>query len=69
MTTSMEVVPEQGQLTTNEMAAVEEEKKSLGNALNESAEIRQAVSEFVGNDPKFTAGIIRKWLKEKAPPA
>jgi flagellar M-ring protein FliF len=67
MTTSLEVVPEHGQLTTTEMAAVEEEKKSLGNALNESAEIRQAVSEFVGNDPKFTAGIIRKWLKDKNP--
>lgn len=68
MTTSMEVVPDtQGQLTTTEMAAVEEEKKSLGQAFNEAAEIRQAVTEFVGNDPKFTAGVIRKWLKDKTP--
>ena len=44
MTTSLEVVTEHGQLTTTEMAAVEEEKKSLGNVLNESAEIRQAVA-------------------------
>ena len=70
MTTSLEVVPDsQGQLTTSEMAAVQEEKKSLGEALNEAAEIRQAVTEFVGNDPKFTAGIIRKWLKDKTPPS
>ncbi|GJL79638.1 MAG: flagellar M-ring protein [Nitrospinaceae bacterium] len=69
MTTSLEVVPDaQGQLTTNEMAAIEEEKKSLGDALNEAAEIRQAVTEFVSNDPKFTAGVIRKWLKDKGPP-
>ncbi len=69
MTTSLEVVPdEQGQLTT-EMDAVEEEKKRLGEANAEAAEIRQAVSEFVAHDPKFTAGIVRKWLKDKSVPS
>lgn len=69
MTTSLEVVPDtQGQLTTTEMAAIQDEKKSLGEALNEAAEIRKAVGEFASNDPKFTASIIRKWLKDKAPP-
>ena len=71
MTTSLEVVPEaQGQLTTTELDAIQEEKKSLGGAINaEAAQTRQAVSEFVENDPKFTAGIIRKWLKDKTPPS
>ena len=68
MTTSLEVVTDsQGQLTTTEMAAIQEEKKSLGIAVNEATQIREAVNEFVGNDPKFTAGIIRKWLKDKGP--
>jgi flagellar M-ring protein FliF len=71
MTTSLEVVPEaQGQLTTTEMDAIHEEKKSLGGAIsNEAAEIRQAVTEFADNDPKFTAGVIRKWLRDKSPPS
>jgi flagellar biosynthesis/type III secretory pathway M-ring protein FliF/YscJ len=69
MTTSLEVVPEaQGQLTSSEMDAIQEEKKSLGAAVdNEAAEIRKAVVEFADNDPKFTAGIVRKWLREKTP--
>jgi len=69
MTTSLEVVPDtQTQLSTAEMSAVDEEKKRLGEATQENAEIRQAVSEFVANDPKFTASIIRKWLKDKPAP-
>lgn len=71
MTTSLEVVPEtQGQLTTTEMDAIQEEKKSLGAAIDsEATQIRKAVTEFADNDPKFTAGIIRKWLKDKSPPS
>ncbi len=68
MTTSMEVVPDpQAQLTAAEMDAIEEEKKRLGEVANESAQIKQAVSEFVANDPKFTAGVIRKWMRDKGP--
>jgi flagellar M-ring protein FliF len=69
MTTSLEVVPEaQGQLTATEMDAIQDEKKSLGVAVDsEMVQIRQAVTEFADNDPKFTAGIIRKWLKDKTP--
>ena len=65
----MEVVPEaQSQLTTSERDAVQDEKKSLGTAMdNETAQIREAVLEFADSDPKFTAGIIRKWLKDKNP--
>ena len=69
MTTSLEVVPEaQGQLTSSEMDAIQDEKKTLGvNADSEMVEVRKAVTEFADNDPKFTAGIVRKWLKEKTP--
>jgi flagellar M-ring protein FliF len=69
MTTSLEVVPEaQGQLTNSEMDAIQDEKKTLGvNADSEMVEVRKAVTEFANNDPKFTAGIVRKWLKEKTP--
>ena len=71
MTTSMEVVPEaQGQLTASDMDAIQDEKKSLGAAMDqETAQIREAVLEFANSDPKFTAGIIRKWLKDKNPPS
>ena len=71
MTTSLEVVPEaQGQLTSTEMNAIQEEKKTLGGTIDsEATQIRQAVAEFADNDPKFTAGIVRKWLKDKSPPS
>ncbi|MFQ5449537.1 MAG: flagellar basal-body MS-ring/collar protein FliF [Nitrospinaceae bacterium] len=69
MTTSMEVVPDtQAQLTSSERDEIQEEKKRLQEAGAESAEIRKAVTEFANNDPKFTAGIIRKWMREKGAP-
>jgi flagellar biosynthesis/type III secretory pathway M-ring protein FliF/YscJ len=33
----------------------------------ESANIRNLVEEFVNKDPKYTAGVIRKWMQEKEP--
>lgn len=68
MTTSMEVVPESTeQLSTAEMDAVEEEKRRLGEVGAEMAEIRQLVNDFASSDPKYTAGIVRRWMKEKGP--
>ena len=68
MTTSMEVVPESAeQLTTSEMNAVEEEKRRLGEVGAEMTEIRQLVNDFAASDPKYTAGIVRKWMKDKGP--
>ena len=31
--------------------------------------IRKSVEEFVNKDPKYTAGVIRKWMREKEPVA
>ncbi len=68
MTTSVEVVPEaQGALTSAELEAIEDEKKRLGDMGAEAAEIRKSVGEFVEKDPKYTAGIVRKWMREKGP--
>ncbi|QPJ65181.1 MAG: flagellar M-ring protein FliF [Candidatus Nitrohelix vancouverensis] len=66
LTTTVEVVPEQQELTDHEMVALDEEKKRIGQLANETARLRETVGEFVAADPKFTAGIIRKWMKEKA---
>ncbi len=69
MTTSVEVVPEMEQLGTADIDAVDEEKRRLNEMASEAAHIRESVSEFVGNDPKYTAGVIRKWMREKDPTA
>ncbi|PIQ97927.1 MAG: flagellar M-ring protein FliF [Nitrospinae bacterium CG11_big_fil_rev_8_21_14_0_20_56_8] len=66
MTTSVEVVTEgPAELTSAEFEAMEEEKKRIGQIAGEAAQMRERVSEFVGSDPKFTASIIRKWLRDK----
>ncbi len=65
MTTSMEVVPQAAQLTADEMEAIEEEKKRLGDVGAEAAEVRKSVSEFVTGDPKYTAGVIRRWMRDR----
>jgi len=28
--------------------------------------MRKSVTEFIEKDPKYTAGVVRKWLREKA---
>ncbi|KMP10597.1 flagellar M-ring protein FliF [Candidatus Nitromaritima sp. SCGC AAA799-A02] len=68
MTTSVEVLPDaQAALTAAEMEAIEDEKKRLGDMGAEAAEVRKSVAEFVDKDPKYTAGIVRKWMREKTP--
>jgi len=68
MTTSVEVTPKvQGAPTSAELEAIEDEKKRLGDMGAEAAEIRKSVGEFVEKDPKYTAGIVRKWMREKGP--
>ena len=64
---TVEVVPEVGQLGTAEFDAADEEKRRLTEMASESANIRDSVAEFVSNDPKYTASVIRKWMREKEP--
>ena len=69
MTTTVEVVPEAGELGAAEVDEMEEEKRRLTETASEATHIREAVADFVANDPKFTAGVIRKWMREKNPTA
>jgi len=69
MTTSVEVIPDTDQLGAADIDAVDEEKRRLNEMASEAAHIRESVAEFVGNDPKYTAGVIRKWMREKDPAA
>ena len=46
--------------------AEEEEMKRLEETLLNSAEMRKSVTAFIEKDPKYTAGVVRKWLREKA---
>ena len=46
--------------------AEEKEMKRLEETLLNSAEMRKSVNEFIEKDPKYTAGVVRKWLREKA---
>jgi len=64
MTMSVEVVPETDQLTEG-VDAEEEERLRLNAIANDPNVIRKAVEEFVNKDPKYTAGVIRKWMREK----
>ncbi|PIR00525.1 MAG: flagellar M-ring protein FliF [Nitrospinae bacterium CG11_big_fil_rev_8_21_14_0_20_45_15] len=64
VTTSVEVVDEVEMVSPEELA-LEEEKMRIGQIAGETAKMREAVAEFVATDPKFTAGIIRKWMKDK----
>jgi flagellar M-ring protein FliF len=69
LTTSMEVVPEAaGELGGADMEAVEEEKQRLGEKNAEMEEIRQSVKDFAASDPKYAAGVVRKWLRDKGGP-
>ena len=69
MTTSVEVIPDTDQLGVADIDAVDEEKRRLSEMASEAAHIRESVGEFVSNDPKYTAGVIRKWMREKDPAA
>ena len=69
MTMTVEVMPEADQLGATELDAVDEEKRRLTEMASESARVRDSVAEFVSNDPKYTASVIRKWMREKEPKA
>jgi flagellar biosynthesis/type III secretory pathway M-ring protein FliF/YscJ len=59
-----EEVTEEGK--SDAQLAEEEEMKRLEETLLNSAEMRKSVTEFIEKDPKYTAGVVRKWLREKA---
>ncbi len=66
MTTTVEVVPEEiPELGSPEEDAIEEEKRRLAELGTQSQELRKTVGEFASTDPKYTAGIIRRWMKER----
>ena len=65
MTTTVEVIPQTEQLGGADNKPVDEETKRLTEMENQADKIRKSVNEFVGQDPKYTAGVIRKWMREK----
>ena len=65
MTTTVEVIPQTDQLEAADNNSVDEETKRLTDMENQADKIRKSVTEFVGQDPKYTAGVIRKWMREK----
>jgi len=65
MTMSVEVVAETDQLTAGDVDVLAEEKLRLSEIANDPSIIRKSVEEFVNKDPKYTAGVIRKWMREK----
>ena len=65
MTTTVEVIPQTEQLGVADNNPVDEETKRLTEMENQADKIRKSVNEFVGQDPKYTAGVIRKWMREK----
>ena len=65
MTTTVEVIPQTEQLGGADSNPVDEETKRLTEMENQADKIRKSVNEFVGQDPKYTAGVIRKWMREK----
>ena len=71
MTTSVEVVDETAALEeaaeAEAEAETEEERQRLAELGPPVDEIRQIVNEFIENDPQFSAGVVRKWLKERKP--
>jgi len=50
---------------TEEQRKEEELLKKLEEGLATAAEMRKSVNDFIGKDPKFTAGVVRKWLRQK----
>ena len=69
MTTSVEVVEseeEEAETKSAEQLREEEEMKKLEEGLASAAEMRQSVTEFIDKDPAYTAGVMRKWMREKS---
>ena len=65
-----EEAAEEEEVTTEGKSAAqlaeEEEMRRLEETLLNSAEMRKSVTEFIEKDPKYTAGVVRKWLREKS---
>ena len=66
MTTAVEIVEEPDEEEIAEIEAEKAEEKRL-KELSKPENMRNAVAEFVLKDPKYTAVVIRKWMREKAP--
>ncbi len=68
MTTTLEVVPDTArELAHAEMDQAERESAMIAEVSQEIANMRKSVEEFAQNDPKFTASVIRKWMRNKGP--
>ena len=65
-TIAVEIVEEPDEEEIAEIEAEKAEEKRL-KELSKPENMRNAVAEFVLKDPKYTAGVIRKWMREKAP--
>ena len=68
MTTSVEVVAEEeetAETKTEEQLREEEEMKRLEEGLASATEMRESVTTFIEKDPAYTAGVMRKWMREK----
>jgi len=50
---------------TDEQRREEEELQRLEAGLASASEMRKSVTDFIEKDPKYTAGVVRKWLREK----
>ncbi|MBT6296886.1 MAG: flagellar M-ring protein FliF, partial [Nitrospina sp.] len=50
---------------TEEQRKEDELMRKLEEGLASAAEMRKSVNDFIGKDPKFTAGVVRKWLRQK----
>ena len=66
VTTSVEVVPDEELLHSPEELENQEEQRRLQRANQETLEMRQSVTDFVEADPKYAAGILRKWMRERS---
>ncbi|MCA9484092.1 MAG: flagellar M-ring protein FliF [Nitrospina sp.] len=65
VTTSVEVVEDDAHLPSPEELEAAEEEKRLARMNQQNLEVRKAVADFVDNDPKFAAGVLRKWMRER----
>ena len=71
MTTSVDQVKEEEEeeavVTTSEAQRLEEQElQRLEEVLASASEMRKSVTDFIQKDPKYTAQVVKKWLREKA---